>query len=608
MELVYLWVDNYKNIRNQGFNFSSKFECEFDEDTKELTITEKEKYVSIFPENINITAIVGENGSGKSSISELLVDFSYQEFHDEKTFLVFFNNTFIFKQSYTGNKVNFSIINKTNYTYDDKNDSRTSSCIYFSNDVATFFNNPKFHYHSIYSNLDAFYNYNTKLMKNNKYSYSTSEQINKLETFNIRFKNLLETDKNILIDINKNLIFDSFRRELHFYELGVSFVTNENILKLLNKPKLEGITIFDEPKLKNINTYFFKLIILFRLSNIDKKDEENIIKEIKRNFNKQNITLKICLEILNIFDKFDGQKDIYTKENINDILEKYQYNTTEIWIEKEIQEISKNIDTSNKLLNLLFSVLGRIDFLNKLSLDYNYFSLSSGEREYIKTFVTLIHHLKKESQEFIFIFDEIELGLHPNWQKNLIKDFVNIVNKYINKNMNFIFTSHSPFIISDIPKENVIFLKKYKENDVEVKKDIQKIGNCKNATKDIELKTFGANIHTLLSDGFFMSDGLMGEFAKSKIRTIQITYKYISHRNKQKSLHKKEHKKSRRFIRTQLKTFWYIQLIIGEKFLQTIMKNYLQEIEEILFGNEKAIDNEIERLQNLRESIKNAKN
>ena len=37
------------------------------------------------------------------------------------------------------------------------------------------------------------------------------------------------------------------------------------------------------------------------------------------------------------------------------------------------------------------------------------------------------------------------------------------------------------------------------------------------------------------------------------------------------------------------------------------MKNYLQEIEEILFGNEKAIDNEIERLQNLRKSIKNAK-
>jgi hypothetical protein len=29
MELVYLWVEDYKNIKKQGFNFSPRFECEF---------------------------------------------------------------------------------------------------------------------------------------------------------------------------------------------------------------------------------------------------------------------------------------------------------------------------------------------------------------------------------------------------------------------------------------------------------------------------------------------------------------------------------------------------------------------------------------------------
>ena len=66
MELVYLWVDSYKNIKNQGFNFSPRFECEFD--GKNLTINENKDYVSIFPDNINVTAIVGENGTGKSRI------------------------------------------------------------------------------------------------------------------------------------------------------------------------------------------------------------------------------------------------------------------------------------------------------------------------------------------------------------------------------------------------------------------------------------------------------------------------------------------------------------------------------------------------------------
>ena len=74
MELVYLWVKNYKNIKNQGFNFSPRFECEFD--GKDLTICDKKKkeckdskYLeNFFGENINITAIVGENGSRKSCI------------------------------------------------------------------------------------------------------------------------------------------------------------------------------------------------------------------------------------------------------------------------------------------------------------------------------------------------------------------------------------------------------------------------------------------------------------------------------------------------------------------------------------------------------------
>ncbi len=71
MELVYLWVDKYKNIINQGFSFSPKFECSFD--GKNLTIKKNESYRPIFPDNINITAIVGENGSGKSNILETII-------------------------------------------------------------------------------------------------------------------------------------------------------------------------------------------------------------------------------------------------------------------------------------------------------------------------------------------------------------------------------------------------------------------------------------------------------------------------------------------------------------------------------------------------------
>lgn len=72
MELVYLWVEEYKNIKNQGFNFSPRFTCKYENGT--LTIDKKEpEPINIFPSNINVTAIVGENGSGKSNVFEALL-------------------------------------------------------------------------------------------------------------------------------------------------------------------------------------------------------------------------------------------------------------------------------------------------------------------------------------------------------------------------------------------------------------------------------------------------------------------------------------------------------------------------------------------------------
>jgi len=35
MELVYLWVEKYKNIEKQGFNFSPKFEFEYDNEYRD---------------------------------------------------------------------------------------------------------------------------------------------------------------------------------------------------------------------------------------------------------------------------------------------------------------------------------------------------------------------------------------------------------------------------------------------------------------------------------------------------------------------------------------------------------------------------------------------
>ena len=49
--------------------------------------------------------------------------------------------------------------------------------------------------------------------------------------------------------------------------------------------------------------------------------------------------------------------------------------------------------------------------------------------------------------------------MHPEWQRTFLKDLISFVNKTFQSNrIQIVLTSHSPFLISDLPKESVILL------------------------------------------------------------------------------------------------------------------------------------------------------
>jgi predicted ATP-binding protein involved in virulence len=241
-------------------------------------------------------------------------------------------------------------------------------------------------------------------------------------------------------------------------------------------------------------------------------------------------------------------------------------------------------------------------------------TLSSGEEVFLNQFINLYYylndyiekktkfHISKDSS-IILCIDEGELTLHPNWQKKYINYLLYFIkNNTENPNFHLICTSHSPFILSDLPKENIIFLDKYKKEDEEVKSGIQKIGNCKNISDKIDIvQTFGANIHTLLSHGFFMENGLMSEFAKEKIEAIKKFYELVKKCEKVIKESAKVKLTVQNIYLGYEKDFKHIQSIIGEPFLKTIMKNYLDELDILFYGKNKFLDNEIKRLQSLKD-------
>lgn len=139
--------------------------------------------------------------------------------------------------------------------------------------------------------------------------------------------------------------------------------------------------------------------------------------------------------------------------------------------------------------------------------------MSSGERQLLNSASAIVYHLKNlaksksQGTKIVYknlnvILEEVELYFHPEYQRRFIKYLLDqISNVYLPDSMaiNLIFITHSPFILSDIPRQNVLFLRDG------------------NHDRSMQEDTFGANIHTLLQNGFFLNTVPIGEFAKDKI-------------------------------------------------------------------------------------------
>ena len=105
---------------------------------------------------------------------------------------------------------------------------------------------------------------------------------------------------------------------------------------------------------------------------------------------------------------------------------------------------------------------------------------------------------------WIVVLDEVEVTLHPEWQRGLVAGLLTEFNKYFKGfNVHFIFATHSPIILSDIPKGNIVFL----DEDHKV---VESNFGGEN--------TFGANIFDLYRIAFNQSNGTTGEFAANKIK------------------------------------------------------------------------------------------
>lgn len=145
--------------------------------------------------------------------------------------------------------------------------------------------------------------------------------------------------------------------------------------------------------------------------------------------------------------------------------------------------------------------------------------MSSGENSLCLLFARLYDaiwntHIQDNIQRsaYLLLIDEIDSFYHPRWQQKIVYWLTSFLNQIFPwYDFQIIITTHSPVILSDIPKSNIIFL----ANE-----------DNKNNTATIEhSETFAANISTLYYDAFFMYDGSIGEIAK---QTVDMLYEILA--------------------------------------------------------------------------------
>ncbi|WP_459480623.1 AAA family ATPase [Clostridium saccharoperbutylacetonicum] len=565
IKLVYFYLFSSRTgLNNIGLTFSNRFKFEIQEfdidyleckvlikkNEKTDEITEEfwgeEKHVS------RVDLLVGENGAGKSTIMKYLGNESddsaiwiaiYLGIEDEK--FTWFSNTNI------DIPMDIEIIEDWSMNNDIKPEEIENSSFvykYINNELESNLNNNAL---SVYK----FVRHKLKILqehfpaKNLTYSLNIPVDLNFMGKFtknrnlNSYVKNILKISTTFIVNENKefqvnimdkdqygygNTDEDYIKYRQHIDALLAGYFYRDEFLEeklnllrmaiyvcwILNiDTNISNIKYLELPC--NFNSLFeFNMYLKKVLNDITNKSKNrnSIIKIIKEYMEFDFVEKLFCLVAqmdvsLRIKSTLDIEFNIFLNEEIEEEVELDITNLINF-----TEKINKGYRDNNiKRLNLWSGFCnmssGEMGFINLFSRIYQFF-LEDKTVDYDEDFEI---EKNNKASSFLFLLDEPDASFHPEWSRC----FIHYVTKFINnlligtdKKCQLIITTHSPFMVSDMPQNYVMC--------IELKSD--KNGNYSRTLKNPK-HSFAANIYELLNDGFFM-DAPIGEFAQQKIQKI----------------------------------------------------------------------------------------
>jgi predicted ATPase len=547
MELLYLRIfdtnTNYPlSFTNRDINFKPEHKFYYDDKTGEITYSKNENYnESLYGNNTRVTGLIGGNGVGKSTLLKFLQylitkleglesnnfylfnNWEWQAIINKEGLQIAYGKTYDeldYEHGYDGKGTDFILepISFENCIIV-SNNSLSSSLMYSphldleepSNDTPDFIDvsSDFIIYHESREKEDNNISQIVDFRQNEIKRQIAFMQFADLEqNEHIQFYNDFKRDrisvsfKQFVKKFNSDLRYIDFDDVTIYKEMDDKFLSYSSDLNYKLRRKKSGT----DGELARL--WFYKRLFEVIYYNAEYRGE----KEIDTN----NYRLKLTNDFkFKDHDVSEILRDFFTEQIVINatrlvyLLDKIDFIlNSELDYEENDKSFICSLDVAKTLILLENELLSLLPYDSKLPLfTFDWQGMSTGEKAYLNLFSRIHYGLNildnhqkiKDSKQIYFLIDEPSTGFHPQWQKEYLDKLLSFLEIRFEGKKHLIISSHSPFLVSDLQKEDVVALS---------------TNNQSHAFTD---NTFGANIHELLADSFFLNDGFIGDFAKNKI-------------------------------------------------------------------------------------------
>ncbi len=567
-EYIYLWVDKCKPLNdmggkdgflfeNQGFSLSTKYNVKhlLKRKTISFEINELDSTIpqGFFSDSIlDLKAFVGQNGSGKTTFMKLFYQIiskgwgdilenpcNYILIYQENECFYFTSNKRLTTNSglfFDKNKclkplfsINLLDGDQSRISYRNLNDSKACCSVFYTGSVNDAFLKQPY-------NEDCFDISTNALLYNDKERISNGAQNKQICDYYTSYV-IMEMIRKISF---ATIFYDDFigGKETSFripnvIILATEFYDNEYALDDIASV-YKPLCLCLKKMLKNIeekDDFYDKfrysaLVNRFRglCTNSFSKNRAKRLFKMLSGLSQQTIESYLNCMKENWFTEERDQDDV---ETLIEILKKIESDEVVLY-----EKFRKNRPTLKKVDGFYFDLNKKnhrkfltnfVEAYQKVIKVTPFITLqwrpqSSGEENFIK-FYSRFHDVLTASnchgERGIHVFlDEVDLYMHPEWQRQWISTFVNIMEIVLRKvypnppKLQVYLSTHSPFVITDLFKENIVLL-----SNADRKGTAMTVNNH-------DLSPFGANMYDLLSEdeGAFFIKNTIGSFSERKIQ------------------------------------------------------------------------------------------